>query len=256
MKYNSIKRAKSLDVEYLKAEAYRRAKKENINLNAFYSSRRFLTIAEIKKASPSESAFESEIDILIRAREYQAAGVDIISVLTEPEYFVGSIDDIEKISSSINTPIMRKDFLVDLAQIYEAKAAGASGVLLIAKILDKKSLELLLIEAQKLNMFVLLEAFDEYDLSLMNSIKHPFLAGVNCRNLENMRIELSRFRTLRGLMPSNRRIIAESGVSNVLDLCELVSLNYSGALIGSMLMRCKTVPLLQAKLNEIKGIVK
>ena len=256
MKFSSIKRAKTLDVEHLKAEAYRRAENENIDLTSFYSSKRFLTIAEIKKASPSEGAFESEIDILMRAREYQTAGVDIISVLTEPEHFAGSIDDIEKISSLVDTPIMRKDFLVDLAQIYEAKVAGASGVLLIAKILDQKSLELLLVEAHKLNMFVLLEAFDANDLSLMKSIKHPFLAGINCRNLENMTIEFSRFRMLRELMPSNRRLIAESGISNIFNLCELVSLNYSGALIGSMLMRCKTVPLLQAKLNEIKGIVK
>ncbi len=191
-------------------------------------------IAEYKRHSPSAGE-SANIDVDEQAIAYSNAGASAISVLTEPESFHGNLDDLRLASASTNTPIMRKDFLVTPYQILEARFSGASGVLLIAAILPSDRLSEMIELAQQLNMFALVEAFDEADIehSLNSGAK---LVGVNCRNLRTLEVEFSRFEKLASML-KDVTCVAESGITNAAELTEVESLGYDFALIGSALMK-------------------
>ena len=190
-------------------------------------SSEFAVIAEIKDQSPSEGALAPEgSGRAERAVSYVNGGAAAISVLTEPFRFAGEIAHLEEVVAAVagrRVPVMRKDFLVDTAQILEARASGASGVLLIAAILDDESLASMLDCAREHSLFVLLESFDEDDLErsrrLLDEPGHldsaesgRLLFGVNSRNLRSLAVDATRLERFAGLMPEGVVAVAESGL--------------------------------------------
>lgn len=212
----------------------------------------FDIIAEIKDASPSEGALASAgADRAARATEYARGGAAAISVLTEPSRFAGDIDHLKQVVDAVkgeNVPVMRKDFLAETIQVVEARAAGASGVLLIAAMLSDRKLQAMLDCAYEHSMFVLLEAFDEDDLQRCSAIlansRHQaqaerlkLLIGVNTRNLRTLAVDPQRLARLAPLLPAEAVNVAESGISNAKDAEAAGALGYRLALVGTALMR-------------------
>ncbi len=199
----------------------------------------FDILAEIKLRSPAEGQLKpGAIDIGELASSYEAAGAAAISVLTEPDRFHGQLSHLKAASSSVATPVMRKDFLVDPLQIYEARAAGASGVLLIAKILTPSDLKAMVDQARQLGMFALVEIFDESDLDVASVVfDSDILIGVNCRDLTTLEVRFGRFEVLVHQLPSHLPKVAESGITTPEHASRVASLGYRMALVGTALMR-------------------
>ena len=208
----------------------------------------FDVIAEIKGHSPAEGALAlADEDRCERARQYALGGAAAISVLTEPSCFAGDLEHVEEVVATVpNTPVMRKDFLVDTVQILEARAAGASGVLLIATMLSDEKLRSMLDCAREHRLFVLLESFDKDDLlrsvALLNSDDQDrmndgqLLFGVNTRNLRTLAVDPDRLQALAPFLPAGR-CVAESGLYTADDATRVAGLGYSMALVGTALMR-------------------
>ncbi|MEJ2127938.1 MAG: indole-3-glycerol-phosphate synthase [Woeseiaceae bacterium] len=209
----------------------------------------FDVIAEIKDRSPAEGGLaEENSDRSERARQYVAGGAAAISVLTEPSRFDGALAHLEEVVAAVpDTPVMRKDFLVDPVQVLEAKRAGASGVLLIVAMLDNGALRSMLDCAAEYGLFVLLESFDELDLArstqlLDNSAdqqraeRGELLFGVNTRDLRTLHVDPRRLETLAPFLPPGR-CVAESGLHVADDAARVAGLGYNMALVGTALMR-------------------
>jgi indole-3-glycerol phosphate synthase len=214
----------------------------------------FDLIAEIKDRSPAEGPLaatgESRVN---RATKYASSGAAAISVLTEPKRFDGQLAHLEEVVSAVSAqqiPVMRKDFLVDTVQILEAKAAGASGVLLIAAILSDKQLENMLDCAIANDLFVLLEAFEEIDLQRATQVsqrgkireqaaKQKFLIGVNTRDLRSLAVDKLRLKRYGPLLPDGVTGVAESGLLIPRDAGQVVEWGYEIALVGTALMRAQ-----------------
>lgn len=198
-------------------------------------SRRPAVIAEIKRASPAVGPLAPACDAADRAAAYQAAGASAVSVLTEPSRFQGSLEDLAAVRRSVDLPVMRKDFLCDPAQLLEARAHGADGVLLIAAMLEGGLLEEMLTASHELGLFALVETFDEQDIARANAACTS-LIGVNSRDLRTLKVDFARFARLRGLLPKGARTVAESGIDSPERLREVLNLGYDAALIGGALM--------------------
>lgn len=208
----------------------------------------FDVIAEIKDRSPAEGDLAAaDYDRAAQAKGYAAGGAAAISVITEPSRFSGDVQHIEEVVAAVpDTPVMRKDFLVEPNQVLEARAAGASGVLLILTMLSDAKLRSMLDCAQDHGLFVLLEAFDEDDLSrLANSMntddleqaeRGQLLFGVNTRNLRTLAVDPDRLKNLASSLPDGR-CVAESGLNTPADAARVAGLGYSVALVGTALMR-------------------
>jgi indole-3-glycerol phosphate synthase len=209
----------------------------------------FDVIAEIKDRSPAEGGLASEnADRSERARQYASGGAAAISVLTEPSRFDGSLEHLEEVVAAVpNTPVMRKDFLVDPRQILEARRAGASGVLLIVTMLDDAMLRTMLDCAAEHGMFVLLESFDETDLAgamqLLDNSEHQqraergeLLFGINTRDLRTLHVDPRRLELLAPFLPRGK-CVAESGLHAAGDATTVARLGYELALVGTALMR-------------------
>ncbi|MGI9200431.1 MAG: indole-3-glycerol phosphate synthase TrpC [Woeseiaceae bacterium] len=209
----------------------------------------FDVIAEIKSHSPSEGELAGEdLDRTTQARQYVSGGAAAISVLTEPSRFAGSLEHLKEVAAAVpDTPVMRKDFLVEPVQVVEARAAGASGVLLIATMLDDAKLNDMLDCAFDHQLFVLLETFDEDDLRRTSSfLERPkyqdlaesghLLVGVNTRNLRTLEVDSNRLAALAPALPA-ARCVAESGLHSAQDAADVAQLGYHLALVGSALMR-------------------
>ncbi len=214
------------------------------------SERMFAVIAEIKRVSPAEGELGRDDDIVARAERYAAGGAAAISVLTEPERFAGSLDDLAAVAAALPAvPVMRKDFLVDSVQLLEARAAGASGVLLIAAMLDDLKLDRLTRLAVDLGLFVLLEAFDHTDLTRISALlatsdlaesvaTGQLLVGINSRDLRTLTVDAARLTRLARLLPPTATSIAESGIVTTDDAARAGRSGFAGALVGTALMRC------------------
>jgi indole-3-glycerol phosphate synthase len=209
----------------------------------------FDIIAEIKDRSPAEGELVAEgVDRSRRARDYASGGAAAISVLTEPSRFDGSLDHLRDVVAAVpSTPVMRKDFLVDPVQVLEARAAGASGVLLIATMLNDAQLRSMLDCAAEHGLFVLLESFDEQDLLrsarlLDNAADQQraedgqLLFGVNTRDLRTLHVDPQRLQKLAPALPAGR-CVAESGLHDAADAAAVAALGYQLALVGTALMR-------------------
>lgn len=202
----------------------------------------FDVIAEVKAASPSEGrlmpAASGQDEMLLLANVYAQAGAIAVSVLTEETRFDGSLADLEAVASSVPVPVMRKDFLVDPIQVLEARAAGASGVLLIARILPGSLLEEMADLALDLGMFVLVEVFDRSDLeNAVPMFDRDVLVGVNSRDLATLEVEPSRFESLAPHLPDHLPAVAESGIVDAEGVAVVADLGYRLALVGSALVR-------------------
>jgi len=206
----------------------------------------FDLIAEVKLRSPAAGQLNAgSEDIAARVAKYADAGAAAISVLTEPSRFDGSLSHLTQAVSGLagRIPAMRKDFLVDPYQVYEARVAGAGGVLIILRMLSRVQIEQLLEAAARLRLFVLLEAFDEPDLTLAAQLVREYreratlLVGVNCRDLTTLKVVPGRLEALAVLLPRDVPRVAESGVSSTEDAARLAAQGYDVALVGSALMQ-------------------
>lgn len=193
-------------------------------------------IAEVKKASPSKGVIRGDFDPLQIALEYERAGAWAISVLCEPHYFLGSIEYLGLVRRFVNLPLLRKDFIIDRYQIAQARIYGADMILLIAKALDTKSLIELSNYANELNLTVLMEIHDEEDLekALQTNAK---LIGINHRNLKTFDMDMELSFKLKELIPSDRVVVAESGLYSYNQILSLNQNGIRGFLIGEHFMR-------------------
>jgi indole-3-glycerol phosphate synthase len=199
----------------------------------------FDLIAEIKPRSPAEGELGSA-DLVGRAAAYQEGGAGMLSVLTEPDAFGGSLELLEAVAAGAEVPVLRKDFLVAPYQVFEARAAGADGVLIIARILSDEAMAALLDAVERTGMFALVEAFDATDLNRLASIaegRGEALVGVNCRDLDTLRTEPSIHAELAAGLPARPPSVAESGILDPAGIRRVAGLGYRGALVGSALMR-------------------
>jgi len=210
--------------------------------------RGFDVIAELKLRSPSLGDLSAAtLDPVRRLEAYAAGGAAACSILTEPTRFDGDLAHLRLAAQTLQpfgVPAMRKDFLVDPYQVIEARAYGASGVLLIVRMVPRERLIEMLDSAAALGLFVLLEAFDAEDLQVAESIAREregrdeqVLMGLNCRDLETLEIDPRRFAALRGRMPRAWPAVAESGVQTPGDAARVAGLDYRLALVGTSLMR-------------------
>jgi indole-3-glycerol phosphate synthase len=199
----------------------------------------FDLIAEIKPRSPAEGEL-ADTQLSERATAYQEGGARMLSVLTEPEAFGGSLQLLAAVAASAQVPVLRKDFLVDHYQVFEARASGADGVLLIARLLSDQAISDLLDAVEETGMFALLEAFDRAELFRATSIAESssrVLVGVNCRDLETLRTAPGLHVELGASLSSALPSIAESGMLTAADVRRVAASGYRGALVGSALMR-------------------
>lgn len=207
-------------------------------------------ICECKKASPSKGLIAPYFPYLQIAKEYEAAGADCISVLTEPKWFLGSDDYLEEIAKNVTIPCLRKDFTVDEYMIYEAKILGASAVLLICSILSEQQIAEYIAVCDELGLSALVEAHSEDEVK--SAIKAGArLIGVNNRNLKDFSVNTNNSRNLRALIPSDVLFVSESGVQSADDIAKLREIGADAVLIGETLMRADDK---KAKLGELRGL--
>ena len=194
-------------------------------------------IAEFKRASPSKGVINDLADPSATARSYELAGARAISVLTEPHYFKGSVDDLRLIRSTVSIPILRKDFIIDEFQIYEAAEAGADAILLIVGALNVDELRRFRsIAEEELGMDAVIEVHTVEEMEIAKEIDAK-LIGVNNRNLQTFDVSLDVSRNLVAYAPVGAALVSESGLKNRDELLELKCLGYSAFLIGETLMR-------------------
>ena len=230
------------------AEAKANVPVEGIRERIKPGSHRFLTamqrdavnvIAEFKRRSPSKGIIRADVDALSMARCYEAGGAAAISVLTEEDYFAGSLDDLRSVKSVVALPVLRKDFVFDDYQIYEAAAAGADAVLLIVAALDDEQLSRLRKLAEDdLGLDALVEVHDSGEMNRATAAGAK-LVGVNNRNLHTFDVSLQTSVTLADIAPKGATLISESGLRSTEDLAMLRSVGYQGFLIGETLMRAE-----------------
>ena len=207
-------------------------------------------ICECKKASPSKGVISVDFPYLQIAKEYESAGADCISVLTEPKWFLGSDLYLQKIAETVIIPCLRKDFTVDEYMIYEAKCLGASAVLLICSILSKKQIDKYLNICDTLGLSALVEAHDEAEVKTALDCGARII-GVNNRNLKDFSVDTDNSRRLRNLIPKDVIFVSESGVKTSQDVQALREIGADAALIGETLMRAADK---KKKLSELRGI--
>ena len=206
-------------------------------------------ICEVKKASPSKGLIAPEFPYLEIAKEYEAAGASAISCLTEPFYFMGSDTYLREITEIVDIPVLRKDFTVDKYMIYQAKAFGASAVLLICAILNDQELLEYRELAETLGMDALVEAHDENEVAraLKTGAK---IVGVNNRDLKTFKVDMNNSIRLRNLASDNVGFVSESGIKNAGDIVILERNRVGAVLIGETLMRS---PDKKAALENLNG---
>jgi indole-3-glycerol phosphate synthase len=194
-------------------------------------------IAEIKRASPSKGVINDQINVTERAREYELGGAAAVSVLTEEDFFKGSLEDLRLVRQATSLPVLRKDFIIDEFQIYEAAASGADAILLIAAALgDDELRQFISIAETKLGLDVLLEVHDLDELERAKQLDAAVI-GVNNRNLHSFEVSLDVSRELALNKPADSLFISESGLSSANEILELHKLGFNAFLIGETLMR-------------------
>ena len=206
-------------------------------------------ICECKKASPSKGLIAPDFQYMQIAKEYEAAGADCISVLTEPKWFLGSNEYLKEIAGSVSIPCLRKDFTVDAYMIYEAKLLGASAVLLICSILDEQQMKEYISICDELGLSALIEVHDENEINMALNVGARII-GVNNRNLKNFSVDTDNSRRLRAMVPHDVLFVSESGVGSAEDITKLREIVADAVLIGETLMRA---PDKKAKLAELRG---
>ncbi|MDB9908049.1 indole-3-glycerol phosphate synthase TrpC [Gammaproteobacteria bacterium] len=192
-------------------------------------------IAEIKKASPSAGIISEDFDPIQKAKDYEAFGAAALSILTEEDFFLGSIEYLKEVKAITSLPILRKDFMVDEYQIYEAKLMGADCILLIASILSDVQITAFVTLAEELELDYLIEVHDEEELDRVGHF-HNALIGINNRNLKTFEVDLNNSIRLRRYFQNNNIFIAESGIKSKEDIEKLKQNKIHVFLIGESMM--------------------
>ena len=206
-------------------------------------------ICECKKASPSKGVIAENFPYLQIAKDYETAGADCISVLTEPKWFLGSDEYLKEIANTVSIPCLRKDFTVDEYMIYQAKLLGASAVLLICSILSESQLKEYIAICETLGLSALVEVHDESEIqtALQAGAK---IIGVNNRNLKDFSVDTQNSGNLRKLVPNDIIFVSESGVKTPQDVQILREIGANAVLVGETLMRAENK---KQKLAELRG---
>jgi indole-3-glycerol phosphate synthase len=192
-------------------------------------------IAEIKRASPSKGNIRPNLEVAELVADYEAAGAQAVSVLTEQDFFLGSLGDLRRARAHTCLPLLLKDFVVDEYQLYEARAYGASAVLLIAALLDGRLLGELAARASDLGLDVLLEVHDETDLERALPVEGAIL-GINNRDLRTFQVSLETTERLASLVPAGRLLVSESGIRTHADVERLATAGVDAVLVGESLL--------------------
>ena len=212
-------------------------------------------IAEVKKASPSAGVIRQDFDPVTIAQTYEKCGADAISVLTDEKYFQGRLEYINQIKQVVDLPVLRKDFIIDVWQVYESRAAGADAILLIAEALKPGELMDLMIAAAELTLTVLLEVHQADTLLAVRSLigfpkKGYSILGINNRDLSTMQADLNTTSRLAELFDNKNELVAESGIKSRADVEKLKSVGVRAVLVGQVL--CES-PDIEKKFTELFG---
>lgn len=206
-------------------------------------------ICECKKASPSKGIIADDFPYLKIAQEYELAGADCISVLTEPKYFLGNDSYLQEIAQAVSAPCLRKDFVVASYMIYEARVLGAAAVLLICSLLTEKKLAEYLEICESLGMSALVEVHNAAEISMAIHAGARII-GVNNRNLSDFSVDMANSNRLRELVPPEILFVAESGIKTAADVQALRKIGADAVLIGELLMRAENRSAMLAELRR------
>jgi indole-3-glycerol phosphate synthase len=193
-------------------------------------------VAEIKRRSPSAGPIAPGLDAVVQADRYVDGGAAAISVLTEPDFFDGSLHDLEAVRRKVSVPVLRKDFVLDPVQVWEARASGADAVLLIVAALDEQALRSLLATAGAAGMGALVEVHTEDEARVAVDCGASII-GVNNRDLETFRTDLATAERIARVLPEGRCLVAESGVSDEAGAARMAACGYDAILVGEALVR-------------------
>ena len=253
IKENKIKEVAELRSQkrYVDFEKETYFHRETISLRKRLIALEFGIIAEIKRKSPSSGVINEEVDVLEQARKYQSGGAAAISCLTDQRFFNGSNQDLMSIRS-VDLPILRKDFIIDEIQLFEAKAIGADVILLIAELLTAEEALNLTIMAQQLGLEVLMEFHDRTQLSKLN--EHVDIIGVNNRNLHTQEVTIQSSIEHFPFLPKDRPVISESGMRSIQDLEKIQYTGFKGALVGEFLMRQENPEETLSRFNSLSNV--
>lgn len=208
-------------------------------------------ICECKKASPSKGVIDEEFNYMNIAKQYEEAGADCISVLTEPKWFSGDDKYLENISKTVLLPCLRKDFTIDEYMIYQAKTLGASAILLIVSLLNEDKLKSFFETADGLGLSAIFEAHDEREVE--TALKcNARIIGVNNRNLKDFSVDQQNSFRLRKFVPKDVLFISESGIKTAKDVKNAINFGADAVLIGETLMRAEDK---KSLLTEFKGVI-
>ncbi len=240
---------KEKDIEILKQEAFGFPSSEKFFFEESLKSKDFAFICEIKKASPSKGIIVEEFPYTDIAQEYEQAGAAAISVLTEPNFFKGNDLFLKDVADTVNIPVLRKDFIIDEYQIYQAKLIGADAILLICAILDEITLKNFINIATSLKLSCLVETHNEGEIKkALNSGAE--IIGVNNRDLKTFSVDINTSLQLRKFIPEDKFLISESGIKTAQDIKILKDAGFNGALIGESMMLSKDK---KRFLSELRG---
>ncbi|NUO07924.1 MAG: indole-3-glycerol phosphate synthase TrpC [Candidatus Brocadia sp.] len=217
---------------------FSRALKSNTNISI---------IAEIKKASPSMGIIREDFNPTEIAHIYEAGGAAAISVLTDERFFQGSLSYLTEVKKAVDLPILRKDFIIDPYQVYEARAAGADAILLIAALLSKEEIQRLLNLAKELDMDCLVEVHTETELQKVLQTSAGII-GINNRDLASFRVDLGTTFRLRPMIPDGKIVVSESGIKSRAEIEKLFKKGINAILIGEILMKSADI---LTKLHEL-----
>jgi indole-3-glycerol phosphate synthase len=246
-KYREIaQRRSSLPIEPLRERALRQTPPRDF-LKALKRAPRPALIAECKKASPSKGLLQPEYDPAALARTYAENGAAALSVLTDEQFFQGALSDLAVAREAAGVPVLRKDFIVDCYQVYEARAAGADAVLLIVAALRPDQLREMYPQIVELGMTALVEVHTEAEVDIALTIE-PKLIGVNNRNLRDFTVDLQTTARLRKNIPANVILVAESGIHTAEDVSRARDMGVDAILVGEALVTASDVG---AKVREL-----
>lgn len=249
MEHPSYEAEEAARMEHPSYEAEEAARRKRPLFETALAGEGISFICEVKKASPSKGIIAEEFPYLQIAKEYEAAGAAAISCLTEPYWFLGKNVYLQEITSQVKIPVLRKDFTVDEYMIYQAKALGASAILLICAILDDGQLKAYGQLAEELGMSALVEAHTEEEVSRALAADARIL-GINNRNLKNFHVDITQSRRLREMVPEDVLFVSESGIKTPQDIAALRQNGTDAVLIGETLMRAKDK---KAMLDALRG---
>jgi indole-3-glycerol phosphate synthase len=212
---------------------------KTVSMKASILSKGFGVITEIKRKSPSAGNMRTDLNPAALGKEYQDSGVAGISVLTDFNFFGGSIDDLIAVKKEVSIPVLRKEFIIDEIQIFQAKAIGADAILLIAEALTEEKALHFTILAQSLGMEVIMEFHEKSEMYKLND--EIDIIGVNNRNLKLQKTDISTSIELFDFLPKGKVLISESGLQSKEELAQIASIGYNGALIGESILKSASV---------------